>query len=208
MMKSAIEVFGEWAKTGGDERMAQGHLRAVDNMLGAVLGSMPKSFTAIDAGCGNGWVVRRLRAAEHCGSAQGIDGAAEMIARARELDPSGDYVHADLLAWRPNEPVDLVHSMEVFYYVRDPADLIRRVTQHWMKPGGRLIIGVDHYQENTPSLNWAEKTGVSFMTTLTEAQWLKGFVDAGLTDIDTWRVDQKGDWAGTLVLTGVKGPSK
>ena len=80
------------------------------------------------------------------------------------------------------------------------------IKENWLLEGGRVIIGVDHYLENKPSLNWAEENGIEFMTTLSESQWLQLFVDAGLTDLKSWRIDAKGDWAGTLALSGVLAP--
>ncbi len=201
-MKSAVEVFGQWAVSGRDERMAQGHGLAVEHMLSSILDPKGAPFTAIDAGCGNGWVVRLLRATPNCLHATGVDGATEMIEKARALDADGEYVHADLMAWRPRDPVDLIHSMEVLYYFKDPAALVAHMTRHWLKAGGQLIVGLDHYRENTPSLNWAAENGIDFMTTLSESEWLQCFQDAGLVEVSAWRFNAKDDWAGTLVLTG------
>ena len=182
--------------------MAEGHREAVDHMLSYALQEQPESWTAIDAGCGNGWVVRRLRAMQACRGAVGIDGAAEMIDKARRVDPAGDYVHAELMDWAPRTPVDLVHSMEVLYYFKDPGAVLAHMAHRWLKPGGRLIVGIDHYQDNPPSLNWAAENGIAFMTTLSEQQWVQLLVDAGLVDVRSWRFNAKDPWAGTLVLTG------
>lgn len=201
-MKSAIEVFGEWAQSGRDERMAQGHLLTVQHMISLVTLERDQPFTVIDAGCGNGWVVRMLNKMELCLQAEGVDGALEMIEKAKKLDPEGRYECADLLAWRPVCPVDIVHSMEVFYYFKDPAALVQHIANHWLKPGGQLIAGVDHYLENTPSHNWASENGISHMTTLAESEWVALFNAAGLNDVQSSRFGAKGSWAGTLVLTG------
>ena len=45
-----------------------------------------EKFSAIDIGCGNGWVVRLLKDHPLCYSAEGIDGAEAMIAKAKEID--------------------------------------------------------------------------------------------------------------------------
>ena len=201
-MKSAVEVFGEWAMNGRDEGMAIGHRAAVEHMLDFASSRLPAGFTAIDAGCGNGWVVRLLRTFDTCQDVLGVDGAKEMVTRCHELDPAGHYVHQDLLTWTPETPVDLVHSMEVLYYFRQPEVLVERMVDNWLKPGGRLIAGVDHYRENTRSLNWAAENDIEFMTTLTEPEWVERFEAAGLVDVQSWRFNAKDDWAGTLVLTG------
>ena len=66
------DVFGEWVELGRDEGMAMGHQQAVDHMLELALNNR-KSFSFIDAGCGNGWVVRQVAKLPQCVSAVGID---------------------------------------------------------------------------------------------------------------------------------------
>ena len=36
----------------------------------------------------------------------------------------------------PKEKVDIVHSMEVFYYFEKPEILISRIYEKWLKNGG------------------------------------------------------------------------
>ena len=43
-----------------------------------------------------------------------------MIERAKKIDPNGNYIYHDLMAWEPSTPVDIIHSMEVIYYFNDP----------------------------------------------------------------------------------------
>ncbi|MBS0579419.1 MAG: class I SAM-dependent methyltransferase [Proteobacteria bacterium] len=199
--RPANEVFTEWAADGRDVGMEIGHAAAVQEMLAAAL-SMPgmaDGFTAVDAGCGNGWVVRKLRASPACRTATGVDGSAGMIARARSLDPFGSYQIGDLMTWQPAAPVDLVVSMEVLYYLADPVALLRRIATAWLKPGGYAVIGIDHYQENEPSLGWPEYVGTQ-MATWPEAQWLAAFTSAGFTHVRHWRAAPGPGWAGTLVM--------
>ena len=71
-------------------------------------------FSFIDAGCGNGWVVRNVSKMSNCVTAVGIDGAENMILKAKGEDPLNHYFCDNLMNWTPNEKVDIVHSMEVF----------------------------------------------------------------------------------------------
>lgn len=201
--KKPVEVFGDWVQSGKDEGMEANHREAVENMLDFALPSND-AFSFIDAGCGNGWVVREVAQLPHCQNAIGVDGAAEMITKAQDLDTTNHYVLTDLLDWSPKQPVHLVHSMEVLYYFEEPFDILRHMHNHWLLPKGRLIIGLDFYYENTISHSWPEDCGVSIMTLLSEQQWLELFQQAGFQDIKTWRVGAKENWAGTLVLTGIK----
>lgn len=202
MKKSPIEVFGNWATTGKDEGMEQNHCEAVENMLTFATKGLA-AFSFIDAGCGNGWVVRKVQQLPECHSALGVDGAHEMIAKAKTIDPEGQYICTDLLEWKPAAKVTLVHSMEVVYYFKDPQLLIQHLHDHWLLPKGRLIIGLDFYEENTPSHDWPESCGIATMQLLSEADWIRFFERAGFQEIQTWRVAPEKDWAGTLVLTGI-----
>jgi SAM-dependent methyltransferase len=195
------EVFTEWAATDRDFGMEKGHAAAVEEMLAAAIASLgpERTYTAIDAGCGNGWVVRRLRQSQRCLAAIGVDGSAGMIAKARALDPQGSYVNADLTSWDPPHTVDLVVSMEVLYYVEDPVTLLTRIAKHWLRPGGYAVIGIDHYEENAASLRWPTYVGTR-MTTWSEERWLAALEDAGFRRVHAWRAAPARDWAGTLAM--------
>lgn len=204
-MRKPVEVFDEWAKIGKDEGMEKGHAAAVEEMLGVALAEVAQlghSFRAVDAGCGNGWVVRQLSQMPFCKRATGIDGAVSMIEKARSTDPEGDYVHTDLLSWSPPNPVDLIHSMEVFYYLEDSAGLLEHIAS-WLSPGGYLIFGVDRYQENPESHDWDEQVGC-YMALLSEAEWRAVVESAGLEVRRCWRAAPREDWPGTLAILAQK----
>lgn len=48
-------------------------------------------------------------------------------------------VIADAVAWRPEEPVDLVLSVEVLEHATDPSGLVRAAWES-LRPGGYLIV--------------------------------------------------------------------
>ena len=58
MRKTPVEVFSDWVHLGKDDGMERNHLPAVETMLNYAIQDL-KSFSFIDAGCGNGWVVRK-----------------------------------------------------------------------------------------------------------------------------------------------------
>ncbi len=74
-----------------------------------------------------------------------------MIKKAKGLDNTSSYYCTDLIAWEPKLKVDVVHSMEVFYYFEKPDLLIEHIYNNWIDTGGRLIMGIDFYTENIPS---------------------------------------------------------
>ena len=183
-----------------DRGMERGHSASVEVMLKELLEGWNRPFRAMDIGCGNGWVVRRLSAHALCSHASGVDGAPSMIAKARTIDPDGDYIEAMLPEWTPGAPYDLVHTMECLYYLEDPLGFLQTLHDEWMLPGGRLVIGVDHYTENPASHDWGPSLNVH-MALLSMDDWTSGLKEAGFTDITAMQVGAKEDWAGTLVLT-------
>ena len=199
-LRSATDLFSEWADVGRDEGMERGHSASVEVMLAELLEGWNRPFRAMDIGCGNGWVVRRLSAHALCSHASGVDGAPSMIAKARTIDPDGDYIEAMLPEWTPGAPYDLVHTMECLYYLEDPLGFLQTLHDEWMRPGGRLVIGVDHYTENPASHDWGPSLNVH-MALLSMDDWTSGLKEAGFTDITAMQVGAKEDWAGTLVLT-------
>ena len=162
-----------------------------------------KNFSFLDLGCGNGWVTRNVSKNPLCANAVGIDGAEQMIINAKKIGGQGNYILADINSYTSPVKFDLIHSMEVLYYLDDPASKIKSLCDHWLEDDGRLIIGIDHYYENLESHSWQEKVGTP-MLMLKESEWLDIFNESGLGDIKSWRSNQSQDWSGTLVLTGKK----
>ncbi|MGB1818676.1 MAG: class I SAM-dependent methyltransferase, partial [Candidatus Poseidoniaceae archaeon] len=150
---------------------------------------------------GNGWVVRKLAAHSLCHHANGIDGAEAMIHKAKQIDSSGDYQHAILPDYFPENQVDFVHSMEFIYYLEDPISVLKEIREHWLKPNGWAVFGIDFYQEHHQSHDWPEKVGVH-MTMMSASEWLNGWKEAGFTNIQSWHANPSPGFPGTLVITG------
>ena len=127
-----------------------------------------------------------------------------MIEKAKMLDDKNEYFCHDLIKWIPKEKVDIVHSMEVFYYFEKPEILISRIYDNWLKNEGRLIMGIDHYLENKPSHSWKEDISITTMQLLSENTWLNFFKSAGFSNVEYWCFGKKGKWNGTLIISGIK----
>lgn len=205
-LRQATDVFGEWAVQGKDLGMEKGHAAAVQEMLDFALVErerMNKKFSFLDLGCGNGWVVRKVSKDSLCSHAHGIDGAKQMIENAKLNGQQDNYILADIENYQPNQKYDLIHSMEVLYYLKDPASIIQKVKDSWLNEAGRFIAGIDLYYENSDSHSWEEKVGTR-MLMLKEKEWVEIFKQTGLKEVKTWRANSSDKWAGTLVLTGKK----
>ena len=201
-MNTPIDVFSEWAQNGKDEGMERHHYQSVMNMINFASSKLSK-YSFIDAGCGNGWVIRKVTEDPKCSKAIGVDGSKNMIDKAKRLDVKNKYYCEDLLTWIPNEKADIIHSMEVFYYFENPGNLIKHINNNWIKIGGRLIMGIDFYMENKTSHSWQKECGISIMKLYSEIEWKNFFKNAGLTKVESWRHGESKDWGGTLIVTGV-----
>ena len=182
--------------------MERHHNKSVMNMIDFACSGLTE-YSFIDAGCGNGWVVRHISNDSKCNSAIGVDGSFNMIKKAKKLDDKNKYYCEGLLKWIPHSKVDIVLSMEVFYYFENSGLLVKHINNNWIKSGGRLIMGVDYYQENEASHSWQKDCGISIMKLHSENEWKGFFGNAGLKNVKTWRNGQDKEWGGTLVVTGI-----
>ena len=82
---SAVDLFSTWAEMGKDEGMETGHAPSVEFMITKSIPKLNGDFSAIDIGCGNGWLVRKLNTFENCLNCKGIDGSESMISRQKIL---------------------------------------------------------------------------------------------------------------------------
>ena len=201
--KKATEIFSQWVLNGKDEGMEKNHSSAVNVMLDELVGSQTSPFSIIDAGCGNGWVVREIINHPLCSTAIGVDGSKEMIHKAKSLDSRGTYFYSDLMDWSPKEKVNFVHSMEVLYYFRQPEKLVMHILDNWLMEGGTFIMGMDHYKENLNSHSWPTDLN-TYMNLMSIKEWIKLFKDCGVSQIVSFQTNESQNFPGTLILKGKK----
>ena len=205
-MRQPTDVFGEWAEIGKDRGMEDSHAIAVNEMINFALKErleIGEKFSFLDLGCGNGWVARLAANNALCSQAIGIDGAQQMISNAQSRGGKTKYILADINTFNSPEKYDVIHSMEVLYYLENPADIVKRISDSWLNKNGRLIVGLDHYYENKDSHSWQENIDTP-MLMLKAAEWVQMFKKAGLNEVETWYSNKHADWNGTLVITGIK----
>jgi len=200
---SAIDFFSKWAITNKDKGMEKGHANSVNFMFDKLKTKFKNPFSALDVGCGNGWVVRKLNKIKTCKIAVGVDGSEQMIQKAKKIDPLSQYFCSDIIEWPPPQKFNIIHSMEVLYYLESPSKILNNIYSNWLHKTGSFIFGIDHYMENPPSLNWPEQCGVNMNTQPTE-YWLSLMKSAGFKNIQHWQTGAKNEWTGTLVVLGEK----
>ena len=74
-----------------------------------------------------------------------------MITKAKAFNDNCKYIVGDLEEIELQQKFDVIHSMEVLYYIDEPADLLEKIAKSWLAENGRLIVGIDRYFENQES---------------------------------------------------------
>ncbi|MGH6663150.1 MAG: methyltransferase domain-containing protein [Rhodospirillales bacterium] len=103
--------------------------------------------TVFDLGCGAGNVTRMLAERWPAARVVGVDGSPEMLERARAGNPHITWTHADLTAWAPEKPADVLYSNAAMHWLPDHAALFPRLMEA-LKPGGTLAVQMPR--------NWGE----------------------------------------------------
>jgi len=202
-MKKPIEVFSEWALNGKDKGMEKNHANPVEEMLNFIIkerNEIGNEFSFLDLGCGNGWVVRKMLKEKLCNKVVGIDGSINMITNAKAFNDNCKYIVGDLEEIELQQKFDVIHSMEVLYYIDEPADLLEKIAKFWLAENGRLIVGIDRYLENQDSHSWDIDVGTK-MHLKSEYEWVEMFKAAGFKQVSSWRANVNDSWAGTLVIS-------
>lgn len=96
-------------------RFAGHRLRPAIDLLNQV--DLPGPETVVDLGCGAGNVTVLLRDRWPEAAITGVDGSADMLAKARETAPAIDWVEADMAEWTPDAPVDLIYSNAALHWL-------------------------------------------------------------------------------------------
>jgi trans-aconitate 2-methyltransferase len=141
-------------------KFADARLRPAVDLLARVDHAAPK--TVHDLGCGPGNVTRLLADRWPEARVAGVDGSADMLARARAEHADIDWVEADLKAWTPAKPADVIFSNATLHWLPDHAALFPRLMRA-LAPGGVLAVQMPR--------NWSEPSH----TCMREAAgpWLK-----------------------------------
>ena len=206
-MDKTSQLFDRWAKTGRAEEMDKGHGTTVNKFLDKLIFS--KSFTFLDIGCGNGWVVRKISQLPNCRKAVGIDKSKTMIKKAKEKKTSENesYFITDLESWKYTGKFDIVFSMESLYY-SVPMETALKKVYRLLKKQGVFYCGTDFYKDNILTTRWTKDMAVP-MDLRSEKEWKKMFKETGFSTRAKHVLDTKNKlkWKrefGTLFVIGKK----
>ena len=117
-------------------------LRPALDLLARVPAAAPRAV--VDLGCGAGNLMPLLRARWPQARLTGVDGSPQMLAKARADHPQVEFIQADVGAWRPAQPVDVLYSNATLHWLDGHERLFPALLQS-VAPG-RLARGPDAAQ--------------------------------------------------------------
>ena len=205
MKNKAIDVFNQWAQNGKDEGMKKNHFDSYVHIKDIIKKEFQgaENIAVADIGCGNGWATADLLKESFISKSCGYDGAEKMIEKAQSSISGPSFFHSNLNNWSPNQKFDIIYSMEVIYYLKNPQDFIQKCYKKWLNPNGLFIAGIDHYKENKPSLSWSKDLNV-LMQTKSISDWKNALIHNNFSNCRVKQVNQKDNWSGTLIFWGRK----
>ncbi len=118
-------------------KFADHRLRPALDLLGRIAADGPRAV--YDLGCGAGNVTRLLAERWPQARVVGLDSSEEMLAKARAACPAASFESADLTAWRPPVPADVLYSNAVLHWLDDHASLFPRLIAG-LAEGGTLAV--------------------------------------------------------------------
>lgn len=153
----------------------------------------------VDLGCGPGNLTATLLERWPDATVVGVDSSAEMVAAAQEHvdDARLTFEQADIAAWRPTRPVDVLVSNAALHWVPGHVDLLETFAG-WLAPHGVIALQVpDNFSEPSHTLLQQVRTSPRWRDRLAGAgqqaasverpeRYLAELVDVGLQP-DVWQ---------------------
>jgi ubiquinone/menaquinone biosynthesis C-methylase UbiE len=206
-MDKVRKTFDKWAQNGRAELMEVEHRKNVLKFLQKI--SFDKSFTFLDVGCGNGWVIRKVAIEKNCKKAIGIDKSKKMIIQARKksTNKKEEFIHTDIESMNYKGKFNFIFSMESLYYANSIEIALKKIYK-LLRPGGQFFCGTDFYTDNKATSKWANIMKIQ-MHLHSKKEWKTLFQNAGFV-VSTKHIKDlksKKKWKrefGTLFITGTK----
>ncbi|HJS39189.1 MAG TPA: methyltransferase domain-containing protein [Burkholderiales bacterium] len=119
-------------------RFAGERMRPAVDLLARI--GMASPASVVDLGCGAGNLAPLLLARWPQARLTGVDNSPEMLARARKDHPGAHFELADIGAWRPRTPVDVVYSNAALHWLASHEQRIVQLLEEAVAPGGMLAV--------------------------------------------------------------------
>lgn len=117
---------------------------------------LKKGASVLDVGCGSGWLANMIAHHHKC-EVLGLDFNPVAIERARAVAEAlglpARFLEADLFAYVPERPADVVISLGVLHHTDDCREGVRSLCRNMLRPGGHLFVGLYHVYGRKPFLD-------------------------------------------------------
>lgn len=173
------QEFNRWAEAGKGEQMESDHWPITQPVL-EMMGIKPGD-NLLDAGCGSGWLSRKLAERVPQGRVVGMDISDEMVRRARQLSAEAHNLvfvtgSIDEIPWEANFFQHAI-SVESAYYWPDAAKGVAELYRILQESGLAWIL-INYYGDNKYSHQWAATLEVP-VHLLSAEEWKQLFTEAG-----------------------------
>jgi len=151
--------------------------------------------TAVDLGCGPGNSTEVLADRYPDARVTGLDSSENMLADARQRLPALSFELADIAAWNPAQPLDVILANASLQWVADHAVLYPRLVSK-LTPGGSLAVQTpDNLQEPAHRLArevaadgpWASKIATVKHPDRHDASFYYSLLKDHCSSVDVWR---------------------
>jgi trans-aconitate 2-methyltransferase len=112
-------------------------MRPAVDLLARIPAAAPE--TVVDLGCGAGNLAPLLAARWPAAKLIGVDSSPEMLVRARAAHAQAQFEQADIGAWRPARPVDVLFSNAALHWLDGHERLLPALLEA-VAPGGWLAV--------------------------------------------------------------------
>ena len=122
--------------------------------LRELLVEVPEGGTVLDVGCGNG--VRAIRMIQESHHGVGVDISSAQLDLARQNVPEATFLHSSIMnaKFAPGSFDAIVSFYAIEHLPREEhGDLLRRFAG-WLRPGGRLLVTVEPYDQPGETGTW------------------------------------------------------
>jgi trans-aconitate 2-methyltransferase len=118
-------------------KFAGERMRPAVDLLARIPAAAPE--TVVDLGCGAGNLAPLLAARWPAAKLIGVDSSPEMLVRARAAHAQAQFEQADIGAWRPARPVDVLFSNAALHWLDGHERLLPALLEA-VAPGGWLAV--------------------------------------------------------------------